>query len=382
MKVSSSGQKIFFFLCGCVIKPPCKSSSLQKGILATNSYSSVYQHEIEWFDGESTLEGVINGLKEVVRNAVRIYVRGYQKQYFLENILSRQIINLEEYSCPSFKNLPRVNEHFYFYHCKKREYFACAVEFAYKIRIWLMKTLHSPIATSRDGADAQQLQNLDDLCAKMKNFKSSYSTETTRTHVTPTPRLLPQTGPSEKRVGISLSTKTNTQASRMNSPQLQQALRHIPAQTLGVFPANKIPIVLTRPCALVANVDESHNPGSHWVAIYIDKNGHGVFFDSYGLPPSVPHHINRLRRNCVVYERNIKQLQCLDSDVCGQYCIDFLLYMCKDYSLNMFCTLFTYNQRVNDVLSVSMYSNIINNKKLLHKKITCNHHKSAVILNL
>ena len=81
-----------------IIKPPCKSSSLPKGILATKSYLSVYQHGIEWFDGESTLEDVIDGLKEVARNAVRIYVRGYQKQYFLENILSRQIINLEEYS--------------------------------------------------------------------------------------------------------------------------------------------------------------------------------------------------------------------------------------------------------------------------------------------
>ena len=163
----------------------------------------------------------------------------------------------------------------------------------------------------------------------------------------------------------------------MNSLQLEQALRHIPAQSLGVFPANKIPIVLTRPCALVANVDKSHKPGSHWVAINIDKNGHDVFFDSYGLPTSVPHHINRLRRNCVVYEWNIQKLQCLDSDVCGHYCIDFLFYMCNDYSLNMFCTLFTNNQRVNDVLSQSMYNTIINNKKLLHNKITRNHHKQC-----
>ena len=140
----------------------------------------------------------------------------------------------------------------------------------------------------------------------MKNLKSSYSTETTRTHVTPTPWFITVKGQLEKRVGISLSTKTYTQASRMNSLQLQQAQRHIPAQSLGIFPANKIPIVLTRSCALVTNVDESHKPGSHCVAIYIDKNGHGVFFDSYGLPPSVPHHINRLRRNCVVYEWNIQ----------------------------------------------------------------------------
>ena len=177
-------------------------------------------------------------------------------------------------------------------------------------------------------------------------------------------------------MGIPLLTKTYTQASRMNSLQLQQALRHIPAQTLGVFPANKIPIMLTRPCALVANVDESHKPGSHWVAIYIDKHGHGVFFDNYGLPPSVPHHINRLRRNCVVYDWNMQQLQCLDS-TCVGITVSIFCFICATIIL-LICFVH-YLPIINGLMTccVSMYNNIINNKKLLHNKITCNHHKQC-----
>ena len=99
-----------------------------------------------------------------------------------------------------------MNKHFCFYHGKKREYFACALAFAYKIRIWLIKTPHSPVATPRDVADGQQLQNLDDLCAKMENLKSSYSTETTRTHVTPTPSFITASGPAGEKSGNNANT--------------------------------------------------------------------------------------------------------------------------------------------------------------------------------
>ena len=64
-----------------------------------------------------------------------------------------------------------------------------------------MKTLHSHIAIPRDVADAQQIQNLDDLCAKMKNLKYSYSIETTRTDVIPTPSFITTNGPVGEKSG-------------------------------------------------------------------------------------------------------------------------------------------------------------------------------------
>ena len=153
----------------------------------------------------------------------------------------------------------------------------------------------------------------------------------------------------------------------MNSLQIQLALRHINASTVGVFPADKIPIILERPCAIVANTDDSKKPGAHWVAMYVDSEGRGTFFDSYGLPPMVPQHIDRLRRNCTVYEWNIQQLQSINSIVCGEYCIDFLFYMSRGFELNMFCSLFSNDSRKNDSLSKKLFNKITKKKR---KKIS------------
>ena len=115
-------------------------------------------------------------------------------------------------------------------------------------------------------------------------------------------------------------------------------------------------------CALVVNVDESNKPGSHWVAIYVDQDGSGVFFDSYGLPPSVSHHIDRLRRNSTSYRWNIQQLQSVDSDVCGHYCVVFLFFVAHGYSLDMFCTLFCNDTISNDRLVLILFNRIVNHR--------------------
>lgn len=158
----------------------------------------------------------------------------------------------------------------------------------------------------------------------------------------------------------------------MNSLQIQRALAHVAAQTVGVFPADKIPEQWKRPCALVVNTDESTKPGAHWVAMYVDTEGRGYYFDSYGLPPAVPQHIDRLRRNSVSYEWSIPQLQSIDSSVCGQFCIAFLFYMSHGYNLHRFCSLFSTDTLDNDRLSMTLFNHITKSKKI-HKnsKVMC-----------
>lgn len=158
----------------------------------------------------------------------------------------------------------------------------------------------------------------------------------------------------------------------MNSLELLNALSRLPVRTVGVFPADQIPVVWEKPCALVFNTDDSTKQGSHWVAVYVDRYGAGIFFDSYGLPPAIPQHVDRLRRNCHIYDWNIQQLQSIDSSVCGHYCIDFLFYMSSGYSMDHFCTLFSSNTVENDKLSVTMYKRILKNTKICkNKKIIC-----------
>ena len=133
------------------------------------------------------------------------------------------------------------------------------------------------------------------------------------------------------------------------------AIRALRANTIGVYAADHIPKILSPPVAIIANLDTANKPGSHWVAIYIDKNGYGVYFDSYGLAPTSSHHLDRLRRNCVRFQWNKKLLQSFDSKVCGEYCIMFLHHMCSGSSLRAFCRIFSYNTCRNDEIAAKFY---------------------------
>ena len=57
----------------------------------------------------------------------------------------------------------------------------------------------------------------------------------------------------------------------------------------GVYAIDEIKSIKTvsYPSSFVINLDPSYKPGSHWVAVYFDKNGVGEYFDSFaGLPSS------------------------------------------------------------------------------------------------
>lgn len=130
----------------------------------------------------------------------------------------------------------------------------------------------------------------------------------------------------------------------------------IPTATCGVYPADGIPLRWSRPAALIANTDDHTQPGSHWVAFYSDECGNGVYFDSYGVAPFVPHHVQRLRKNCPRYRYNTRQLQSIYSDVCGQFCIMFLYYMHFGYTLDAFVGNFTTDYVKNDAIAASFYN--------------------------
>ena len=132
------------------------------------------------------------------------------------------------------------------------------------------------------------------------------------------------------------------------------AIRALRANTIDVYAADHIPKILSSPVAIVTNLDTANKPGSHWVAIYIDKNGYGVYFDIYGLAPTSPHHLDRLRRNCVRFQWNKQLLQSFHSKVCSQYCVMFLHHMCSSSSLRSFCRIFSYNTCRNDDITAML----------------------------
>ena len=133
----------------------------------------------------------------------------------------------------------------------------------------------------------------------------------------------------------------------MNTLQIKNALNSISNLNTGVFPADKIPKIWTKPTGYVINTDNHDKPGKHWLGVFVNAHGRAIFFDSYGRPPIRPV-LQRLQKNCIYFTYNRKQIQSFSSEVCGQYCILFLHCMSRGFSLYEFNRLFTDNYIRND----------------------------------
>jgi hypothetical protein len=96
---------------------------------------------------------------------------------------------------------------------------------------------------------------------------------------------------------------------------------------LGVFPADRLPVTVTRyPCGFIANTDSMNKKGKHWCAFYLDKPGRVEFFDSYGKLPDYynPNFMMWLKRHSSTTNLTHIQIQSDFSSVCGLYCIFYL----------------------------------------------------------
>ena len=142
----------------------------------------------------------------------------------------------------------------------------------------------------------------------------------------------------------------------MNTSQIGAVLQRDPfskALFQGVFPSDQLPIQVQRyPACFVANVDPKGRPGSHWCAFYFTQDQQGEFFDSYGRKP---HEYTQAFKDFI--ERNSKQwtyneqcLQSLNSNVCGHYCLFYIMCRCRRVSMKTIVNRFSKNTVRNDSL--------------------------------
>lgn len=119
---------------------------------------------------------------------------------------------------------------------------------------------------------------------------------------------------------------------------------------IGVFPANKLPSTHKRPAGYIINLDDSHLPGSHWVAVWVPKHGAAIYFDSYGMPPLHPlimEFMDRWRS----WTFNTKVYQANRSKDCGYYALLFIMLCSRNKSLSDIQYLFyDKNPKLNDKL--------------------------------
>ena len=105
-------------------------------------------------------------------------------------------------------------------------------------------------------------------------------------------------------------------------------------------------VVSTYPSAFVCNTHDSDQPGEHWIAMYVDEIGD--YFDPYRMKPQHAEFTNFMNEHCSQWSLNDHILQSPISTVCGQYCIAFLMFRCRNISMHDFARLFTSDLIAND----------------------------------
>ena len=104
--------------------------------------------------------------------------------------------------------------------------------------------------------------------------------------------------------------------------------------------------------ASVINLDEYHDIGTHWVALYVN-NKTIIYFDSFGVehvPKEIIKFISneqsssaKARNKKIITNIYIYRIQAYDSIMCGYFCIGFINFMFNGNSLTDYTNLFSPN---------------------------------------
>ena len=113
----------------------------------------------------------------------------------------------------------------------------------------------------------------------------------------------------------------------MNTLEINHVLKTHPSTRnvfKGVYARNRLPRRLNVPSALIGNTDPDDRPGTHWVAIYIDANSRGEYYDPTGRPRFLRAYVNFMNTHCTSWTYNTIRVQEECSTVCGHHCIFYL----------------------------------------------------------
>jgi Adenovirus endoprotease len=121
---------------------------------------------------------------------------------------------------------------------------------------------------------------------------------------------------------------------------------------IGIYASDELNFKLNRkPACLIVNTDPSYLPGQHWICMYIDRNGRLDFFDSLGLSSFAAHFKKFLTSNSLRQFYNNNRLQSSDSYVCGVYCLYFLYFRSRGFSMSSILKRFNVlNFAANDII--------------------------------
>ena len=122
----------------------------------------------------------------------------------------------------------------------------------------------------------------------------------------------------------------------------------------GVFSRNNLPKKIKNE-AYVINLDEYADVGTHWIALFCNRN-EIFYFNSFGVE-HVPEEIKEFIGNKNI-KGNIFQVQEYDSVMCGYFCIRLIDFMLAGKKLTDCTSLFSpHNFKKNDDIILSYFKN-------------------------
>ena len=120
----------------------------------------------------------------------------------------------------------------------------------------------------------------------------------------------------------------------------------------GVFSRNNLPKKI-KDGAYVINLDEYADVGTHWIALFCNRN-EIVYFNSFGVE-HVPEEIKEFVGNINLIA-NIFRVQANDSLMCGYFCIGFIDFMLAGKKLTDYTSwFFPYDFEKNDHIILDLF---------------------------
>ena len=120
----------------------------------------------------------------------------------------------------------------------------------------------------------------------------------------------------------------------------------------GVFSRNNLPKKI-KDGAYVINLDEYADVGTHWIALFCNRN-EIVYFNSFGVE-HVPEEIKEFVGNINLIA-NIFRVQANDSVMCGYFCIGFIDFMLAGKKLTDYTSwFFPYDFEKNDHIILDLF---------------------------
>lgn len=126
--------------------PPCHWNSLPVKYRSENNWLERNYHGLKWSDGEVPYEELEETLKSALKDAVKVYVKGLEKQKWFEKLIPDVVVvfNIENYECPSLRILLQSHDapcqHHNLYYKSN-----CAVQNALALKKWLIKYYDTPL---------------------------------------------------------------------------------------------------------------------------------------------------------------------------------------------------------------------------------------------